>query len=251
MVDAQQYLDQNYPNTTRGNITELDLSNKNLTGSLNFYYFTNAWKLNFSFNELTALGWERDAPMEVLDISYNKLGSSIWGGSYSLKFVNFSHNSYYSIWLNIPTLSHLNVSNNDLIELKFENTTDLQTLDCSNNWNLVTDRLSLPNHFNPIYLDCQNTSLGQIRFFNSSVFDCQKNAILSQSYIPSSNRNLIMAIAIPSGVLLLIAVATIIYYRYQWKRASEQQDNRESHMSEIVDNQQYQAQVQVNPQQRI
>jgi len=86
------------------------------------------------------------------------------------------------------SLTHLNVRNNALVELKFENTTNLQTLDCSNNSNLATNGLSLPNHFNPASLDCRNTSLGRIHFFNSSVFDCQTGNFVEKAspFIPPS-----------------------------------------------------------------
>jgi len=55
MVDAQTWLDQNYPVANRATITELDLSNKNLEGTLNLTDkegFDHLYKLNISFNKL-------------------------------------------------------------------------------------------------------------------------------------------------------------------------------------------------------
>src|SRR4051812_139706 len=55
MVNAQEYLDKKYPLTARINIKKLDISYKNLTGSLNLTGFNNLTKLNCSDNQLTKL----------------------------------------------------------------------------------------------------------------------------------------------------------------------------------------------------
>jgi hypothetical protein len=55
MVDAMVWMDQNYPITTRATITELDISNKDLEGTLNLTEkegFEHLYKLNISFNKL-------------------------------------------------------------------------------------------------------------------------------------------------------------------------------------------------------
>jgi hypothetical protein len=50
MVQAQYYLDHYYPYRTRNTVSDLNLSNKNLTGDLNISNFFNLQKLDYSTN---------------------------------------------------------------------------------------------------------------------------------------------------------------------------------------------------------
>jgi len=79
-------LDQNYPKEKRTQITDLDISNKNLEGPLNLTDFTHLQNLNISFNKLTdfypagandnvSLIYENDKIKEI-DCSYNSFNSS-------------------------------------------------------------------------------------------------------------------------------------------------------------------------------
>jgi len=52
MVNAQQYLDKNYPKEKRKEYNELDLSSKDLEGFLTLDGFTSLRKLNLSSNRL-------------------------------------------------------------------------------------------------------------------------------------------------------------------------------------------------------
>jgi hypothetical protein len=55
MVNAQEYLDKNYPKDQRKIITELDISNKNLEGVLDLSDFVNLEELHCGNNQLTNL----------------------------------------------------------------------------------------------------------------------------------------------------------------------------------------------------
>ena len=105
MTNAQEWLDKNYPNinNNRSQVTELDISNKNLQGTLSGKGWINLHKQNFSFNQLNGgdLGNDNWDVMEELDWSYNKFGyiestgtCYVWGvhSFPNLKKLNFSNN---------------------------------------------------------------------------------------------------------------------------------------------------------------
>src|SRR6185436_2527893 len=109
------------------------------------------------------------------------------------------------------------------------------------------NKLSFPNHFNPVFLDCRNTSLGQIRLFNSSVFDCQTGNFVeggnSSSSLPTSippiigSSPLVEKIAIPVGAAVGTAAAGgITYYLYKRykKRKNKKSDNQNSN-SQLIE----------------
>ena len=149
MVNAQEWLDANYPpngicqrqedkenyGKTRDQINELDISGQNLEGTL-YLNGLNLRKLNVSYNKLTGLlsGSGSFGFMEELDLSHNWFSGSFpqWSTSILRKY-NFSHNSISRYLLDVPNLTHLDANNNALIELGFESTINLQKLDCSNN----------------------------------------------------------------------------------------------------------------------
>jgi hypothetical protein len=78
-----------------------------------------------------------------------------------------------------PNLVYLDVSSNVLKDLDLSATTNLQTLNCSHNPNLASSTLILPNNFKPLVLDCRSTSLKNITFSNSSIFDCEAGQLVS------------------------------------------------------------------------
>ena len=53
MVNAQEWLDKNYPKETRSEITELDINRKKLEGELKLEGFINLQEIICSWNELT------------------------------------------------------------------------------------------------------------------------------------------------------------------------------------------------------
>ena len=55
MVQAQEWLDENYPKEERSKISELDISNKDLEGYLKLEGFVNLETLNCFDNRLTTL----------------------------------------------------------------------------------------------------------------------------------------------------------------------------------------------------
>ncbi|CAB4488613.1 uncharacterized protein OCT59_008707 [Rhizophagus irregularis] len=169
MVNAQEWLDNNYPiNGTcineddkenygkrREEIVELDISNKNLEGPLaKDGGWINLRKLNMSFNNIThgSVGHNSVKDMsnlEEIDYSHNSR-SGTWGSPASfpkLKKLNLSNNYIRKADLaHAPELTHLDVSNNQLAELNIPSK-NLQELNCSDNPPLTN--LSLASDSSP------------------------------------------------------------------------------------------------------
>src|SRR5205823_14736950 len=61
--NAQQYLEQNYPLETRSTIKGLNISNKNLKGSLDLKDFINLEQLSCSGNQLTSLDFSANSAL--------------------------------------------------------------------------------------------------------------------------------------------------------------------------------------------
>lgn len=55
MINAQEYIDNNFPKQERLNIIDLEINQKNLEGHLDLRDFVNLKKLDCSENELTSI----------------------------------------------------------------------------------------------------------------------------------------------------------------------------------------------------
>src|SRR6185312_9433846 len=73
MVNAQEYLDQNYPKEERKNIKGLEINDKNLEGHLDLRDFVNLEGLKCSENELTSIDLSNNRKLEVINCSNNLL----------------------------------------------------------------------------------------------------------------------------------------------------------------------------------
>ena len=67
MVNAQQWLDKEYPKEIRSEIKELNIDSQNLEGILNLVGFTNLERLNCGRNNLTSLDLSDCYQLEVLN----------------------------------------------------------------------------------------------------------------------------------------------------------------------------------------
>ncbi|GBB96426.1 hypothetical protein RclHR1_02750018 [Rhizophagus clarus] len=216
MVNAQEYLDSNYPigGVREAAEGEIDLSNRSLEGWLNFSGFFNVHKLNFSFNEISGLGFGYlgygEKKLEVLDVSHNRLGPTIGGHSYSLKFVNFSNNFYSNITLGMISLTHLDVSNNALTSLSIESSGNLTELKCYGN-PLLTKLALAPNlNISSFSLsDCPALSLLESTSAtptSSPSFNPQLGNSNEISNSDKINLGIGLGIGIPSFIVALIGV---------------------------------------------
>lgn len=180
MVNATEWLEQNFPNSERPSINKLDVSNKNLEGDLEIgAEFSNLKMLNASFNDLSIINWAPKS-LAIVDFSHNRINRLDIYHTVNLKVLNGSHNNMNQLFFrDAPNLEHLDVSNNVFAELDLRQTSrNLLYLNCSNNpklGELGNDLLSLPEEFEPISFDCRGTMLGKVKSV-FSIHDCQRGA---------------------------------------------------------------------------
>jgi len=102
MVNAQQWLDQNYPKNTRKNVKELDISNKNLEGELDLEDFVDLIDLDCSNNKITEIKFSTS--------NYKNLKNLV------VKNNNFSYKDFFDLWYEdismFVNLKGLDISNN-------------------------------------------------------------------------------------------------------------------------------------------
>ncbi|KAF0555609.1 monocyte differentiation antigen cd14 isoform x1 [Gigaspora margarita] len=177
MVNAQTWLDQNYPanstcirvedkenyGKTINQIVNLDISNQNLEGPLQLSNsLSSLKKLNCSFNNITKIFWDSLPNLEDLDKSHNQLAGSNFAlpNSPSIKTLNFSYNSISAYYFETPNLAYLDVTSNLLTILDLHSTANLVELKCSNN---QISNLTLTQSPKLVLFDC----LG-VRFVSTS-----------------------------------------------------------------------------------
>ncbi|RHZ45393.1 hypothetical protein Glove_680g28 [Diversispora epigaea] len=188
MANGTQYLEEHYPVSNRSSVTNLDISNKNFVGDLTISGFVNLQKLNYSFNNLNGIISLRGSYLiEDFDESFvNTYGIQSFLNMIKLKRLNLSNNRVSQLVLDgSSNLAYLDCNNNLLTELDLSNSEKYVEVNCSNNPSL--SKITLPDSFVPVLFDCRDTTVGQVIFSNSSVFDCQKNTILPQNTTTSNN----------------------------------------------------------------
>ena len=67
MVKAQEYINQKYPQEQRKNITEINIGQKKLTGSLNLHDFPDLELLLCPQNELTEIEVSKCPKLKAVD----------------------------------------------------------------------------------------------------------------------------------------------------------------------------------------
>ncbi|RHZ45388.1 hypothetical protein Glove_680g21 [Diversispora epigaea] len=193
MANLTLYLDENYPVSNRSSVTNLDLSNKNFVGNLTISGFVNLQKLNYSINNFNGSISLRDCGnLEDLDGSFINAWGSHWYSMAKLKKLKLSNNRLTAVDISgSANLAYLEFNSNLLTELDLSNSENYVEVNCSNNPTL--SKIYLPDNFVPVLFDCRDTTLGQVTFSNSSVFDCQKNIIVSaastSTKIPSPTKS--------------------------------------------------------------
>ena len=73
MVNAQAWLDKEYPKENRKNITELDIRNEDLEGHLDLKDFTNLEELYCYNNQLTSIDLKGLNQLEIVECPDNYL----------------------------------------------------------------------------------------------------------------------------------------------------------------------------------
>ena len=122
MVNAQEWLDENYPTNRRNEITELDISKgkvkrwdgheRTLKGNLELTGFTNLRTLKCSRHEMTKLDLSNCQYLTELECQNNKLNSLNISGCSNLKSINCSSNHVWELDLSTClSLEEVNINN--------------------------------------------------------------------------------------------------------------------------------------------
>lgn len=90
-------MDKNYPKNRRKEITELDISEKNLQETLDLSNFVNLEELNCSENQLTSLNLDNCSKLKKLDCSDNQLTELDLSNCNQLYDINCSENGIEDI----------------------------------------------------------------------------------------------------------------------------------------------------------
>jgi len=77
MINAQTYLDQNYPPEQRGKISELNIANQDLIGHLDLRDFKNLKILRCCSNRLTSLDISNCKKLEEIYCDDNKIEQNL------------------------------------------------------------------------------------------------------------------------------------------------------------------------------
>jgi len=139
MVNAQEWLNKNYPPVIRKEITELNSSYKKLEGNLNLTGFTNLERLDCSHNRLTFIDINNCKQLKEIKCGTNRLTGLDLSGISQLRELYFDNNCIGSLdnsKFSNSKLIKLNISNNSFSaqELTFlDNLVDLKVLDLSSN----------------------------------------------------------------------------------------------------------------------
>jgi hypothetical protein len=97
MVNAQVWLNQNYPRRGRGSIKKMDISNKNLVGPLKLEGFSNLENFDCSHNNLISLNLSENNYLKEINCSRNNLASLSVGNNSTLTRLNCSFNNLLNI----------------------------------------------------------------------------------------------------------------------------------------------------------
>src|SRR4051812_26473473 len=117
MINAQEYINQKYSTKKeREQVTELDISNKNLEENLDLRDFTNLEKLDCSYNQLTGVSLGDCKKIVALRCSFNQINNLNLNDLTQLERISCNDNrlvefDYFS--LNPSKLIILNISDNN------------------------------------------------------------------------------------------------------------------------------------------
>jgi len=137
-TDVRDWLEVNYPFSERKNITDLDISNRNLKGYLNLSDFVNLKRLNCSSNRLTKINLSNCSQLKFAYCCFNKLTKLDL--SNCSEIIEFCCNNNYLSKVELSSLSEklelLDISNNNLSVsdlFPFSRFTNLEILWLGNN----------------------------------------------------------------------------------------------------------------------
>lgn len=152
-------------------ITELDLSNSQITNLTGIQQFSNLTNLNLSRNTITDLSPIANLnQLQILNISGNRISSAIpLANKVELIELNVSNTGMSDLTFasNLTNLQILDASNNTISDLStIENLSKITKLNVSNNKNLVTLQFII-KHYNLVELDVSNSGITNLEGIES------------------------------------------------------------------------------------
>ena len=191
MVNAQEYINKNYPKETKKNLKLLDISGKDLEGHLDLKDFVNLERLDCYENRITSLDLTNNKnliylnpssnPISKLDLSqneklteihfsYGQIGNINLSKNKNLSFINFNNNLLENLDLtHNSNIATVHVYNNKLTSLKIANLKKLRMLACHMNPELTVS-LDLSNCPDLINLNCAFTGLEKLELNNPKLY---------------------------------------------------------------------------------
>ena len=170
--DHDGYLSQDELN----NVTEIDVSNKNIKNLKGIEYFTNIRKLNCYNNQLTDLDISKNTNLIDFSCAHNQLTDLNLSNNKYLKTLRCDENQLTDLNLsNNKNLKNLNCSRNPLETLNLSENKNLETLTCEGN-QLTTLNLSKNEKLTKI--NCQVNKLSELDLKNNTNLEylyCSQN----------------------------------------------------------------------------
>lgn len=167
------------------NITELDISEKEIKDLHGIEYFTGLESFICYFNDFSEMNLSHNVNLKYLDFSYNT----------DIKTVDLSNNSALeTVECNNTNVESLNIANNTnlkklvcynslISELNLKNSTQLEVLDA---WGLNLTNLDVSMNTNLKYLDCSWNKLTALDVSNNSQLEL---LMCNQNYMDKNPRN--------------------------------------------------------------
>jgi len=199
LINAQEWLEQNYPKDgictreewdyenkkwenhpdfgkKRNEISELNISNReNLEGNLNLNDFVNMKKLNCIFNKLTSLDLSNCEKLEKIDCHSNLLTTIILSvNPTNLKKLYLGDNNFPEQDLTFLS-PYINLEKLNLSDNKF-----IGSLDCLSNMRQLKKLWINDNDLNELNIDKLPKSLDYIEYYVSRELDCKLTGIISE-----------------------------------------------------------------------
>lgn len=184
MPNAQEWLDKNYPQENRKNITKLDLVGKSLTSSLNCTDFVNLEELYCFSNNLTNLTINNCPNLKEINCEYNQLTNLELSNNLALTKLNCYSNPLTTLTLtNNPKLKEIDCNYCRLTDLTpFSNLVNCERIDLRDN-PLTGSLAPLAGLGKLWWLDIRDTQLDSgLEYLPESLksFDCKETKLVRE-----------------------------------------------------------------------
>ena len=153
------------------NVTNLDVSYRNIQDLTGIEYFTSLIILNCNNNNLSVLDISQNSAIEVLDCGYNQLNNLDISTNLNLIRLFSSNNNLAT--LNTSSNSNLEIvecNDNILTNLNLSLSSNLETLYCENN---LIESLDLSNNSILKFFNCSSNNLTYLNVQNGNNIDIQ------------------------------------------------------------------------------